>query len=126
VHRLTRAADGRVLLGLRPEAFQDAELLGETAQPVLEGEVEIVEQLGPETHAYLRLAPWRASELTERPRDLAGTFAARLDPRSRARPGAHMKIAVDLSQCHLFDPEGGESLLDGDWIGHADLERTSA
>ncbi len=133
VRRLVRAADGQVLLGLRPEAFQDAQLIRDSGRPTLAADVEITEQLGPETHAYLRITRWQTSELTERPLELAGTFAARLDPRSSAAPGARIFVTVDLAQCHLFDPSSGESVLARSSSGRAqdnDLgptaERTSA
>jgi len=133
VRRLARGADGPVILGLRPEAFHDAGLAGDAELPTLAADVEITEQLGPETHAYVRIAGWEASELTERPPELAGTFAARLDPRSAAAPGVRLRLAVDLAHCHLFAPQSGETILappDGEAARDDDLqptaERTSA
>jgi multiple sugar transport system ATP-binding protein len=102
----------RVLVGLRPEAFDDARLDGDGgADGRLRAEVEITEQLGPETIAYVRVAGLETVELGERPVELAGALAVRLDPRTHARPGGSLELGVDLDQIHLFDAETGASLL---------------
>jgi multiple sugar transport system ATP-binding protein len=100
-----------VLVGLRPEAFDDARLEGDGAQSLMRADVEITEQLGPETIAYVRVPGLQTVELGERPVELAGALAVRLDPRTFARPGASLELAVDLEQVHLFDVETGASLL---------------
>ena len=110
--RLT-ARDGAVLAGFRPEAFQDARFADGGAGLTLPAEVEITEQLGPETFAYFRVPGLEASEIGERPIELAGAFAARLDPRSQASPGQSLTLAVDLAGVQLFDAESGDSILGG-------------
>ena len=110
--RLT-ARDGAVLAGFRPEAFQDARFANGAAGLTLPAEVEITEQLGPETFAYFRVPGLEASEIGERPIELAGAFAARLDPRSQASPGQSLTLAVDLAGVQLFDAESGDSILGG-------------
>jgi ABC-type sugar transport system ATPase subunit len=77
----------------------------------MRADVEITEQLGPETIAYVRVPGLQTVELGERPVELAGALAVRLDPRTFARPGASLELAVDLEQVHLFDVETGASLL---------------
>ena len=110
--RLT-TRDGAVLAGFRPEAFQDARFANGAAGLTLPAEVEITEQLGPETFAYFRVPGLEASEIGERPIELAGAFAARLDPRSQASPGQSLTLAVDLAGVQLFDAESGDSILGG-------------
>jgi multiple sugar transport system ATP-binding protein len=105
-----RVRGGAVLAGLRPEHFQDARLSNGAATTV-PADVEITEQLGPETYAYFRVAGLEAAEIGERPLELAGAFAARLDPRSRAAPGQSLTLAVDFGDVQLFDAESGDSLL---------------
>ena len=107
--RLGRADD--VLVGLRPEAFADARLAATNGRPRLDSVVEITEQLGPETLAYVRIAGLETLELGERPVELAGALATRLDPRTAARPGQHLELVVDLEQVHVFEPASGRSLL---------------
>ena len=105
-----RAMDGLVLVGLRPEHFLDAHLDG-NGHATLPAEVEVTEQLGPETYAYFRVDGLQSVEVGERPVELAGAFAARFDPRSSAAPGRSLSIALDLDGVQLFDRESGESLL---------------
>lgn len=92
--------------------LDDARLDGDGgADGRLRAEVEITEQLGPETIAYVRVAGLETVELGERPVELAGALAVRLDPRTHARPGGSLELGVDLDQIHLFDAETGASLL---------------
>ncbi len=37
-------------------------------------------------------------------------FLARVDPRSKAKPGRKMQVLFDLSEMHAFDPESERSL----------------
>ena len=97
--------DGEVLAGLRPEHFQDARLR--------QHDVEITEQLGPETYAYLRVPGLEAAQVGERPLELEGAFAARLDARSSAAPGERLEVSVDLEGLHLFDRASGAAILRG-------------
>jgi multiple sugar transport system ATP-binding protein len=106
-----RREPGPVLAGLRPESFQDARLAGAEAGPVLQAEIEIAEQLGHETYAYFRVEGLETAEIGERPVELAGALAARLDPRTNAAPGHHVSLAVSLDEVHLFDPDSGRSII---------------
>jgi multiple sugar transport system ATP-binding protein len=38
------------------------------------------------------------------------TFTARLNPRTKARPGEPARIAVDVERIYLFDPASGRAL----------------
>ena len=105
-----RAGRAPVLVGLRPEHFKDAGLAGDDGATV-PADVEITEQLGPETYAYFRIPGLEATEVGERPIELAGAFAARLDPRSGAAPGGRLTLALDLDGVQLFDAESGDSIL---------------
>ena len=40
-------------------------------------------------------------------------FAARVDPRTEARVGSMVTLAVEPSRLYFFSPDGGESLLNG-------------
>jgi hypothetical protein len=48
---------------------------------------------------------------------LAGTghtlFAARVDPRSSARVGGRVRLAVDPSRFYFFSPDSGTTLMNG-------------
>ena len=121
-HRVALAADltsrlagGRkdVLVGLRPEAFLDASVTPANGRALLPAFVEIAEQLGPETFAYVRIDGLDVVEIGERPVELAGALACRLDGRSSIGPGQHLELAIDPTALHLFDPDSGASLLSG-------------
>ncbi|MGH9247467.1 MAG: ABC transporter ATP-binding protein [Acidimicrobiales bacterium] len=94
---LATHAGRSVVLGLRPEAFIDASLEpGVPGDRVVDATVDLVESLGAELLVHVSVAGVEA--------------VARLAPRSRARPGDTIKLAVDTAQLHLFDPATGASL----------------
>ena len=100
-----------VLLGLRPEHFADAQLADVRGRPLVSVTIEVTEQLGPETVAYFRIDGVHAEEIGERPVELGGALAARLDPRTTAGPGDRVDLVVDLESAQLFDPASRQSLL---------------
>jgi multiple sugar transport system ATP-binding protein len=111
---------GNVILGLRPEAFEDA-ALADPMLPAIEVDVAVIEELGSDTHAIFAIdAPpvdsdeLRAREQEEDELTLGGdraVFNARVDPRSSARPGQSLRLAVDPARFHFFDGETGANLL---------------
>jgi multiple sugar transport system ATP-binding protein len=122
-----KRADGPVVAGLRPESFEDAELVGDLAQErgiVFEAEIDLVESLGSDLFAYFhvesagvesdQLADVIADRLEEtgtpEPREGQEQIVARLDPASGIKRRERAKLWADTSKLHLFDPESGESL----------------
>jgi multiple sugar transport system ATP-binding protein len=114
-------ADGRVVLGIRPEAFEDAEF-AERGLPQIDVRVEVVEELGSDAFVFFEIdaQPIVIEEAVAAGGDddtslLAGhdraLFAARVDPRTSARVGETVRLAVDPSRLHFFSPDTGESLL---------------
>jgi multiple sugar transport system ATP-binding protein len=106
-----KAGAEEVLVGLRPEEFEDARLAGGDARTVLPAEIEVTEELGPETYAYFRVDGFEVVEVGERPVELAGALAARLDSRTTATAGRRLDLALNVEGIHLFEIESGESLL---------------
>jgi multiple sugar transport system ATP-binding protein len=109
------AAADRVIAGLRPEAFEDA-AFADPSLPRIDVQVEVVEELGADTHVLFTVAAPRV-DVTE-VREAAGdedalltmegsVFTARVDPATAARPGSPLRLAVDPSRLHYFDPETG-------------------
>ena len=111
VRRRLRAEPADVLVGLRPEEFDEARVDGQESRTTFPAEIEIAEQLGPETYAYFRVDGLEVVEIGDRPIELAGALSARLDPHTSASPGQQLNLALNLEGIHLFDPESGESLL---------------
>jgi multiple sugar transport system ATP-binding protein len=107
----------RVVLGLRPEAFEDASF-ADPALPQLDVSVAVLEELGSDTHALFGVDAVRVDTEELRPTveeealivDDGAIFTARIDPRSAARAGAPLRLAVDPAGFHFFDPDTGASL----------------
>jgi multiple sugar transport system ATP-binding protein len=108
---------GRVIAGIRPEAFEDG-AFADTSLPRVDVKVEVVEELGAETHVLFSVAapPVEVGEV----RAAAGEdddpvfatvegslFTARVDPGTSAKPGAPLQLAIDPSRLHYFDPGTG-------------------
>jgi multiple sugar transport system ATP-binding protein len=117
VRRPARGVD-RVVLGVRPEAFDDA-ALAKQHLPRLEVTVDVLEELGSDAYVFFRVAAPRVTvESRNASDDEAGLlaeedslFAARVDPATKGRVGAPLELAVDPSSFHFFDVRTGESLL---------------
>jgi multiple sugar transport system ATP-binding protein len=112
------AKDGRVVLGIRPESFEDAAFAPAKASTI-EADVTVLEELGSDAYAFFHVdAPRMTSEMLEAAEHDASLiaeehtlFTARVDPRTTAQVGARLRFAVDPSRFHFFDPRTGESLL---------------
>jgi len=111
VRAALRDAPQDLLVGLRPEEFADPRLSSHDGLAVLPAEIEVTEQLGPETYAYFRVPGLDVVEIGERSVELAGALSARLDPRTSAEPGQRLDLTVNLARIHLFDPTSGSSVL---------------
>lgn len=116
-----RDAPREVIVGLRPEAFEDASLARDTEGPTVTVTVEVLESLGSDAYVYFTAegGPVSTAELDELATDsgLADTGAggdqqivARLDAATRAREGQPIELRVDLSKAHVFDPKNGTNL----------------
>jgi multiple sugar transport system ATP-binding protein len=107
-----------VVLGIRPEAFNDA-AHAKPHLPHLDVTVDVIEELGSDTHVFFRVAAPRVTiETRNAPADEASLlaekdslFTARVDPATTARKDAPLQLAVDPSSFHFFDVRTGESLL---------------
>jgi multiple sugar transport system ATP-binding protein len=119
--RRPRNGAGRVILGIRPESFEDA-ALADASLPQVEVGVTVLEELGSDAHVIFTLdAPrveaeeLRAAQDDEDPAlivDDRAVWNARVDAKTRARTGGAVTLAVDTSQLYFFDPHNGQSLTD--------------
>ena len=107
---------GHVIAGIRPEAFEDA-AFADPSLPQIDVDVEVVEELGADTHVIFTVDAPRVdvSEVREAAGDEdaalvavdGSLFTARVDPGTAARPGTRLRLATDPSRFHYFDPETG-------------------
>jgi multiple sugar transport system ATP-binding protein len=113
-----------VIVGIRPEHFEDASLVTLPARGhVFTTKIDVLEALGSDSYAYFTVDSLRvsSSELEELAgeTDPAGVapsadgvqVVARLAAASGIKQGHEAKLWVDTSQLQLFDPETGRSLL---------------
>ncbi|HZQ65963.1 MAG TPA: sn-glycerol-3-phosphate ABC transporter ATP-binding protein UgpC [Gaiellaceae bacterium] len=112
---------GRVILGIRPESFEDA-AFASPSLPRIEVGVTVLEELGSDAHVIFALdAPQVEAEALRAAQDdeESGLIAehravwnARVDARTGARPGTAVRLAVDTAKLYFFDPASGESLVE--------------
>jgi multiple sugar transport system ATP-binding protein len=108
----------RVVLGVRPESFDDA-AFAQAQRPRIEVTVDVLEELGSDSHVFFRVAAPRVTIETRSAADdetaiLAESdsrFTARVNPATRAGVGAPLELAVNPASFHFFDVRTGESLL---------------
>jgi len=81
-----------VAFGIRPEDLHDeAAYLEASPKSVFEATIRVYELLGAEVYLYF--------DINE------ANCTARVNPRTTARPGDTIKLAMDLSKIHVFDKE---------------------
>ena len=110
-----------VILGIRPESFEDA-AFAPAGLPRIDVEVTVLEELGSDAHVFFHVdAPRIASDVLQASSEDDATllvedkalFNGRVDPRTRAATGSRLQLAVDPHRFHFFDPRTGKSLLAG-------------
>ncbi|HEU5361877.1 MAG TPA: sn-glycerol-3-phosphate ABC transporter ATP-binding protein UgpC [Gaiellaceae bacterium] len=106
-------ARGRVIVGIRPEAFHVAPAGG---LPTIAVRVEVVEELGSDTHVFFHVdAPPMTAEVLEATSEEAfladrALFTARVDSGADIGVGTTLELAVDVDRLHYFDPDTGARL----------------
>jgi multiple sugar transport system ATP-binding protein len=121
---LDRYFGQKVILGIRPSDFEDA-TFGEASWPQIDVTAGVTEGLGTEIHAIFTIdaPPVEHASIASAARGddeeddtvtaLAGgksLWTARVSSRSAVRPGAALKLSIDTSRLHFFDPATGESI----------------
>jgi multiple sugar transport system ATP-binding protein len=120
---------GRVVVGVRPESFEDAALVGERPGLVaLTATVDVLESTGSDVYAHLslngggragsgsddpvlrELAQATASEDAEVALATGSELIARVGVSNSLTEGQEGRLWVDTSRLHLFDPATGRRL----------------
>ncbi|CAM00380.1 carbohydrate ABC transporter ATP-binding protein (CUT1 family) [Saccharopolyspora erythraea NRRL 2338] len=125
IRRALESADAprELILGIRPEHFEDAALVDDALQrsgATFTEEVEVVEEMGSDKYVYFTLRGGRASsaELEELAADAGtaevpsddGHLVTRLSVESGARENQQVTVWFDPEKLHLFDPSTGRIL----------------
>jgi multiple sugar transport system ATP-binding protein len=114
------AGHGLVVLGIRPQHFEDAALVDGSVRnrgQTLGATVDVTEWLGDELYAYI---PYDApddvtNQLKELQRELDSEqlrtqLVVSLHADSKVRDGSQTELWFDPENAHLFDPHTGENL----------------
>ena len=97
-----------VVIGIRPEAMDDATITGKKEHPIFSAVTELTEALGSDLLVHFPIDakavdagdPDALKDLDENP-----LMIARVDPRSQAKPGEKIEISIDTERMHFFDHE---------------------
>jgi len=93
-----RSAPEEIVFGMRPEDIFDAAYLpAGMAGDAVDVTVDVIELLGSEMYLYL----------------LSGShsFLARVDSRTRVRPGQKMQVVMNMAHMHIFDRQTEQAYL---------------
>jgi multiple sugar transport system ATP-binding protein len=109
-----------LLVGIRPEYFEDASLVDDVKKPygtTFTARVDVTEWLGDAQYAYI---PYEApAEVTEQLKELSRELdsdqlrtqaVVSIDSTSRIREGREAEFWLDTRKVHVFDPKTGENL----------------
>ncbi len=81
-----------VIMGIRPEDLHDEEaFLSVAKDSIIDTDVEVTELLGAEVYLYLS--------------SVGQPLTARVNPRTTAKAGEKIKIAIDANRIHVFDKD---------------------
>jgi multiple sugar transport system ATP-binding protein len=129
---LERLVDRRVIIGIRPTSFEDAGF-APPGWPRLKAEARVTEQLGSEVDVIFRVTAPRVQhqvmvaqfDKTATHKEPVGQeqaqtgglvgedeslWTAKVNPKTGARPGRAIDLAVDTSALYWFDPDSGQAI----------------
>ncbi len=128
---LERFIGKKVIMGIRPSSFEDAEHAMNTEAPTMQVKADVTEELGSEVNVLFTVdaPPVQHKDTTDLAHDVGeedatlplgenkSFWTARVSPRSSVRPGSSLTLVVDTATLHFFDPDSGLA------IGHPDTQR---
>ena len=113
---------GDVVVGLRPEHFEDASLVEVEKRElgaIVKVNAEVIESMGSDVFAYFSIPDTDASGIglgsaeAEAAADIPETgesLVARLNPATKVREGSTIDLWYDPTKLQLFDPKSGVAL----------------
>ena len=120
---LERFVGGDVVLGIRPEHFEDVELAETTEGTTpLDVEPQVIESMGNEKYVYFGLPKGgeaahtqsideMESEIGAGGDEAGELLVARIAPETGAQEGKQTRLLIHASKIHLFDPETEKAIL---------------
>jgi multiple sugar transport system ATP-binding protein len=117
-----------VIVGIRPESFEDAKLVSAENRPhgvTFRATIDVLEAMGSDDFVYFTLEGKElvsSAELEELARDsgqadvgaAADQVVARLDAATQIREGETAELWADTRAIHIFDPADGRNLTLGE------------
>jgi multiple sugar transport system ATP-binding protein len=117
-----------VIVGIRPESFEDAKLVSPENRPhgvTFRATIDVLEAMGSDDFVYFTLEGKElvsSAELEELARDsgqadvgaAADQVVARLDAATQIREGETAELWADTRAIHIFDPADGRNLTLGE------------
>jgi multiple sugar transport system ATP-binding protein len=113
-----------VIVGIRPEHFEDASLMDDASRErggLVTVKVDVLESMGSDAYAHFTVEQSEAiesAELAELAADSGRTdtgsdtgFTARLSAATTARAGEPIELWFDTDKLQLFDPSSGKNLV---------------
>ena len=120
--KLEKMDGEQIVLGIRPEAFEDSIYAKDSEySESIDIKVTLLEQLGSDSyiHFYKDIKPVQTEAIEEILADegedisVLGDetkFIARINPNSTVKEGEEIKLSIDSSKLHFFDPSTGNAL----------------
>ncbi len=105
VAECARYAGGQVTFGLRPEHIGIPEPEPRAGNVTVPARVSLVEPLGSDTLALVRLGP----------RDDGIEVTGRFPPEAAVHPGQLLQVGLAMRRFHLFDPSSGAAIRGANW-----------
>jgi len=116
-----------LIIGIRPESFEDASLVPQDARQngiTFRASIDVLESMGSDVYVYFSKEIERgvdAAELAELAKDSGradtggsgDTVVARIDTATRIHEGDDAELWVDLRSMHVFDPTTGRNIALG-------------
>jgi multiple sugar transport system ATP-binding protein len=111
----------QLILGIRPSDLEDSSFWHEESAPTIDVQVDVTEDLGAELNVLFRVdAKPVATEDVQGESDLPedvllvqddrAVWIAQVDPRSQARQGSGLRLAMDPARFHFFDAASGQAI----------------
>jgi multiple sugar transport system ATP-binding protein len=123
IERIGEAGQQGLIAGIRPEAFEDAALVGDKINEgvVFKAHIDLVESLGSELYVHFSLEHEgiESQELQELAQDAgtadvpgggAGEVVARLDAASKVKQGQEHELWLDTSKLYFFHQDGSAAV----------------